>query len=80
MSPKVIEEAAAASAASVDKGTPTNGPMLASVQLGQTKIKAMMMEVKEVVVKVMETHAQLSIIVGVATISAISEFESNSIS
>ena len=54
--------------------------MLASVQLGQTKIKAMMMEVKEVVVKVMETHAQLSIIVGVATISAISEFESNSIS
>ena len=78
MSPKVIEEAAAASAASADKGTPTNGPMLASVQLGQTKIKAMMMEVKEVVVKVMET--QLSIIVGVATISAISESESNSIS
>ena len=78
MSPKVIEEAAAASAASVDKGTPTNGPMLASVQLGQTKVKAMMMEVKEVVVKVMET--QLSIIVGVATISAISESESNSIS
>ena len=77
MSPKVIEEAAAASAASVDKGTPTNGPMLASVQLGQTKVKAMMMEVKEVVVKVMET--QLSIIVGVATISAISESESKSI-
>ena len=80
MSPKVIEEAAAASAASVDKGTPTNGPMLASVQLGQTKVKAMMMEVKEVVVKVMET--QLSIIVGatISAISAISESESNSIS